>query len=525
MEFLKRYFKCLWQRRLMGIVLIFIGLGLACVGVYSFYNPSHEYYSVIFNYDDMSSIDPTLLKNKEFNNNVKDEIQLERAKKEYIILNDYKYMEYKDTYTYEKDENGAYIIYDNGTKIDFYGVVDGIYDGYIYLDNYWQETYGYSVTYNNGVVELKNDSETLTFEASWDKQYNYSYSSFDYVKVKKLSKSVKYKINDDGSVTFYCQVRYFNSWQQARRFMMRMANDLNTSVKAKFLNGEGNLVTSDSAKTIDLSIVSSSGSVKMLPYAIIGASVGFLIDLLIVLVLVIVKKEKAIDRLQYDNDRIYKYPFHLSYWKKSLNELKTLKKVVMLAMLFAMMQVVRLIPLPSGFGNLGISLSAFFFAIIGLLYGPSISLVVGMISDVFGFFVFPDGYPFHFGYTLQAGLTGFTYGICFYKTKVSFSKCLFARIVVNLFLNAFLGSLFWADVADLNSAATRTYMMTLAYPKNIAYLIPQSVIMYLVFKALAPAFKALNLVEPEICDDLSSFDVLELKKEENNDCNNEESII
>ena len=167
------------------------------------------------------------------------------------------------------------------------------------------------------------------------------------------------------------------------------------------------------------------------------------------------------------------------------------------------MQVVRFIPIPSGFGNLGISLSAFFFALIGLIYGPSIGFIIGIISDIFGFFVFPDGYPFHPGYTIQAGLTGLTYGLLFYKTKVSFSKVLFARLIVNIVLNGILGSLCWGDVADLSREATRTYMFSLSIPKNVVYLLPQSIAIWLFFKALAPALKALLIVDSRICDDIN----------------------
>ena len=126
-----------------------------------------------------------------------------------------------------------------------------------------------------------------------------------------------------------------------------------------------------------------------------------------------------------------------------------------------------------------------------------------MISDIFGFFVFPDGYPFHIGYVFQAALTGFVYGIMFYKTKLTYSKALFARLIINILLNAVLGSILWADVTNLSNDALKTYFLTLSLPKNVVYLIPQSVIMYLIFKALAPAFKALNIIDPRICDDIN----------------------
>ena len=507
----KNYFKCLWQRRLLILVFILLGLGIACMSVYSIYNPSHEVYNVTFK-SDTNDYDLNNLNKTSYVKNVKKKIQTERINGEYIILNDYYFIESANlTASNYKDSKGynhyKIVDQDNNVLYEDYGIYDRVEDGYILLDDYYYYTRGlYEISYKKGEVTLKDkDNKITTLKASWNKEYNYSYSSFSYIKSKKIAKSTKYNINEDGSITISAERRYFNSWQQARRFISRMAKDL-SSGNVTYLRGD-TYVKSDSKTKMNESIVSEAGGVKMLPFAFIGAASGFGVSLIVLLILLIVKKEEAIDNLEYDNKDIYKYPFHKSYWLQSFKELNDIKKVVVLAMLFAMMQVVRLIPLPSGFGNLGISLSAFFFAVIGLLYGPSVGFMIGAISDIFGYFVFPDGYPFHIGYTLQAALSGFTYGICFYKTKINYSKALFARLIINIFLNAVLGSICWADVADLSHSAARTYFLTLSLPKNIAYLIPQSVLIYLFIKALAPALKALGIMDSRIADDVTRLDV------------------
>lgn len=500
-----KFFKCLWQRKVLFILLILAGLGIGALSIYSFYNPSHEMYEITFTYE-TTDYDLSDLNKTSYVKNVKSEIQEIRKEGEYIILNNYYFLE-DNGYSAEnyKDSKGYnhFIIKDSSdnTLYDEYGIFDKIDDGYVIISDWYYYTNGYSVSYKSGEVTLKDsDNNEIVLKAKWNKEFNYSYSSFSYIKSKKIASTTKYKINDDGSITLSCQQRYLNSWQQARRFMMRMANNLNSEA-AYFKRGESS-VKSDTKALLEESVISKTGGTSVLKYSLIGAATGFALGLVVIGSLVIIKKEEAIDNLPYDNERIYKYPFKLSYWKNSLKELKTIKRLTFLAMLFAMMQVVRLISLPSGFGNLGISLSMFFFAIIGMLYGPSIGLMIGMVSDIFGYFVFPDGYPFHIGYTIQAGLTGFMYGICFYRTKVDFSKALFARLVINLFLNAVLGSLFWGDVADLSKEATKTYFLTLSLPKNVAYLIPQSLLLYLFIKALAPALKSLGLIEPEVADDI-----------------------
>lgn len=510
MEFLKRYFKCVWQRKLLFVVLVIIGAAIGLIGSYKIYNPSHEYYTVSFTADSVSEISLETLEE------AKQKIQDIRESGKYLILNDYKYEVSGAVSAEEVGNSEITITYSDGTTSTVYGAIDtNVFTEngtqYIILDDYWLYPQG-EVTYADGIVYDTTDEAVYTYEATTNMEYQYSYSSFDYVKTKKLNKTSYVTANDDNTYTLYMQQRYFNSWQQARRFMVRYISYIAEN-KAYLLNDEaGSTTTSITTATKATNIIGYVDGTNIYAWTAVGALGGVLVDLLVVLVLVLIKKEEAVDTLEYDNEKIFKSPFHKKYWKGQLLQLKNIKNVTFLAILLAMMQVVRLIPIPSGFGNLGISLSAFFFAMIGLIYGPSIGLIIGVISDIFGFFVFPDGYPFHPGYTIQAALTGFTYGILFYKTKVSFSKVLFARLIVNILLNGVLGSLCWGDVADLSAAATRTYMFTLSIPKNVVYLLPQSIAIWLVFKALAPAFKALGVIDSRICDDIN-HEIINIEEE------------
>ena len=68
---------------------------------------------------------------------------------------------------------------------------------------------------------------------------------------------------------------------------------------------------------------------------------------LILLILHIVYKEALIDTLSYDNERIFKTPFHLNYFKASVKEVKSLRNCVTIAILFALQLCAKFIPLPS----------------------------------------------------------------------------------------------------------------------------------------------------------------------------------
>lgn len=237
------------------------------------------------------------------------------------------------------------------------------------------------------------------------------------------------------------------------------------------------------------------------PYiaALIATGIGLLIGTIFLLN----KDFKNNKKIIYDNKDIYKTPFHKSYWVKANLELKKISNIVLVAILIALMMVVKLITLPSGFGNLGLSFGYLFFSIACLLYGPLTGLIMGFVSDIVGFYLFPGGFSFNPLYTLNAMLAGFTYGIFFYKTKISFTKCLYARIIVNLAINVVLGS-FWAGIDyKYNFDQIMNYMFIISLPKNLVYLIPQSILLFVCLKSLMPAFKALNLVDLDICNNVT----------------------
>ena len=172
-------------------------------------------------------------------------------------------------------------------------------------------------------------------------------------------------------------------------------------------------------------------------------------------------------------------------------------------MLFALMLICKLISLPSGFGNLGIGFTYLFFAITSMVYGPIYGFVVGVFSDVLGFFFFKSTGFFHLGYTLQAALTGFIYGLSFYRTKISFKKVFLNRLIINMFINVIMGSflyllVFYPDQKENYLELYKSYVLLMSLPKNIVYLLPQSLLLYYVIRVTLPILKRYNYVEKDM---------------------------
>lgn len=212
-----------------------------------------------------------------------------------------------------------------------------------------------------------------------------------------------------------------------------------------------------------------------------------------------------------DNEEIFASPFHLKYWVKAATSLKDVKSIVTLAMLFSLLLVSKLFHLPSGFGDLGLGLGYIFLAIIAWIYGPIYGLVIGLLSDVLGYFIGGKTLAFNPLYTIQAMLAVFTYALCFYRTKINFSKVLLSRLIVNFILNVLYGSflmvLMYFQAGKFESEtfmyAFRVYALLYSLPKNIVYLLPQTIVLFVIFKAIGPVLGRLKYIPKEVSKNIN----------------------
>ena len=208
-----------------------------------------------------------------------------------------------------------------------------------------------------------------------------------------------------------------------------------------------------------------------------------------------------------DNEKIYSTPFHKSYWKNSLKPFKNIKDMVVLAMLLALVCVFKLIKIPSGFGALGIGFTYLILAVIGMIYGPIVGLFTGAFSDIMGFVIAPTGGMFFIGYTLDAVVSCFLYGIFFYKTKLTYTKCLMVRTIINLVVNVVFGSLWYmiVFVGDFTYEGYMTYMTFISLPKNLIYLLPQSIVLFLVLKIMTKPLAMFGLIDTKVKENVTLF--------------------
>lgn len=218
------------------------------------------------------------------------------------------------------------------------------------------------------------------------------------------------------------------------------------------------------------------------------------------ILIIVIKKEK----IKNENYDIYLSPFKKQYWKDATKVLSSTKKIAAFAMILSLLLLSKFISLPSGFGALGLSLGYLFISIISIIFGPLGGILIGFLSDILGYFFFNSaGTSFFIGYTFQAMLAGFSYGIFLYHTRITFIKVFFNRLFVNLICNVLIGSICWGIVVNYNFQQTMGYMLLLSLPKNIVYLIPQSILLYLVLKAVLPIIARSKLIDERIAKNIS----------------------
>ena len=260
------------------------------------------------------------------------------------------------------------------------------------------------------------------------------------------------------------------------------------------LDAEGNLLVEGS---------STKRRNEIILYTCIGGVVGIILGFTVVLIL----GKKFSDKLDreeeiFDNETVFKTPFHKLYWSNAAKELKSVKKMVVMALLLGLTLVSKLLVLPSGFGTLGFRFGLIFLSVACMIGGPFWALIVGALSDILGFFLFESGSgAFNPIFTASAMLTCFIYAMCFYRTNISFTKCLIARIFVNFICNFIIEG--FGQIIVYNYKFSWLYLTSL--PKQVAYLIPQSIIIFVVLITVAPIAADTNFVDEKIKKGISLF--------------------
>lgn len=130
--------------------------------------------------------------------------------------------------------------------------------------------------------------------------------------------------------------------------------------------------------------------------------------------------------------------------QSSLHELSTTKNLVLCGLMAALAIILGTFASISVGPYIKIGFSSIPNRIVDCLFGPVVGCMFGGALDLLKFLVKPDG-PFFFGFTFDAMLAGFLYGIILYKKPLKWQRVLAAEFVNKLIVNCGFNTL-WISI-------------------------------------------------------------------------------
>lgn len=189
---------------------------------------------------------------------------------------------------------------------------------------------------------------------------------------------------------------------------------------------------------------------------------------------------------------LYRTPFTPAYWREARASASSLRNLIFAALMVAACILLSgySIPVTDGvkitFGFLARSVCA-------LVYGPIGVILFGAVEDTLGFILSGKGQAYFPGYLLTTILGCLIYSLMFYRTRITITRIFIAKLLTNI-MNVFLGSL-WSAI--LLSKGYLYYMTTSAW-KNAIMLIPQTLMLVLLFQALVPILQKVGLIPKQL---------------------------
>lgn len=192
--------------------------------------------------------------------------------------------------------------------------------------------------------------------------------------------------------------------------------------------------------------------------------------------------------------QLYRTPFSRDYWRDASKSMGDLRMMVFAALMIAMARALSMLPsIPVGHTQITFGFLA--RALCALVCGPVTALAYGFAEDILGFILKPTG-DFFFGYTLSTMLGVMVYALFLYRSRVTVLRLVAANGVVNVLVNAILGSL-WTMMMR-GGGYWGWFIASLT--KNLVTIIPKTVLLYLLFQALLPILQKMWIIPHQLDD-------------------------
>ena len=152
---------------------------------------------------------------------------------------------------------------------------------------------------------------------------------------------------------------------------------------------------------------------------------------------------------------------------ESSKELKKVKSITGSALFAAMNIILDYFKIVVS-TSLEISFAFLALAVGGMLYGPVVTAILGGVADLVAFLIKPNGFFFP-GFTFNTMLSGFIYGMFFYKKQITLKRVALAVLTTTVVINLILTPI-WLNIMYGNAlfAVVRIVKNAIQYPINVA---------------------------------------------------------
>ena len=194
---------------------------------------------------------------------------------------------------------------------------------------------------------------------------------------------------------------------------------------------------------------------------------------------------------------LYPHPFSKAYWKDAAAEMKSVKMLVITALMIALRIVLKPLAIPLG-PQLSIQTAMLATSLGAMIFGPVVAIPAAMISDTIGFMIYPTG-DYFLPFMLTEIASTMIYALCLYRSKVTPTRVMLSRFFICFFVNVimqqFIYAWWYAYIGNPEEAKeTILGIMTLSrILKNIAMFPIEAVVLTVFLKFLLPVTQRAKL--------------------------------
>ena len=190
--------------------------------------------------------------------------------------------------------------------------------------------------------------------------------------------------------------------------------------------------------------------------------------------------------------RLHATPFTRAYWRDAGQSMGDLRLLVFAALMIAMARALSLLPsIPIAHTSLSFGFLA--RSLCALVCGPVLGLVYGFAEDILGFILQPTG-DFFFGYTLSTMAGVLVYALCFYRARITVLRLTVANLLVNVLVNAVIGSLWTMMVRGGGYWG----WFTVSLSKNLVTVVPKVILLAVLFRAILPILQQMGVIHRQL---------------------------